>query len=41
MSSEGLHVPREKLSKKTAAGLVRISAGSLEQSDVLPYLMRL
>ena len=31
----------EKLSKKTAAGLVRISAGSLEQSDVLPYLMSL
>lgn len=31
----------EKLSKKMAAGLVRISDGSLEQSDVLPYLMRL
>ena len=31
----------EKLSKKTAAGLVQISDGSLEQSDVLPYLMRL
>ena len=31
----------EKLSKKTAAGLVQISYGSLEQSDVLPYLMRL
>ncbi|QXN71270.1 helix-turn-helix DNA binding domain protein [Rhodobacter phage RcPacific] len=31
----------EKLSKKTAAGLVRISDGALEQSDVLPYLMRL
>ena len=31
----------EKLSKKMAAGLVQISDGSLEQSDVLPYLMRL
>ena len=31
----------EKLSKKTAAGLVQISDGSLEQSDILPYLMRL
>lgn len=31
----------EKLSKKTAAGLVRISDGAIEQSDVLPYLMRL
>lgn len=31
----------EKLSKKMAARLVRISDGSLEQSDVLPYLMRL
>ena len=31
----------EKLSMKTAAGLVQISDGSLEQSDVLPYLMRL
>ncbi len=31
----------EKLSKKTAAGLVRISDGALEQIDVLPYLMRL
>ena len=31
----------EKLSKKTAAGLVRISAGEIEQNDVLPYLMRL
>lgn len=31
----------EKLSKKTATGLVRISGGSIEQSDLLPYLMRL
>lgn len=31
----------EKLSKRTAAGLKRISKGNLTDSDLLPYLMRL
>lgn len=31
----------EKLSKKSAAGLVRISGGAISENDLLPFLMRL
>lgn len=31
----------EKLSKKTATGLIELSDGRLDQADVLPFLMRL
>lgn len=31
----------EKLSKRTASGLVAISDGAIDQADVMPFLMRL